>query len=233
MRRRFVPWALVLLAVIGYPVAAVSGGTPHFPKRSDCVDLATKDGEIEAVFGRFDRRADAAARLELVLGRGFKGSEVEGDGCGRMKVVPALAGRRSGTVRRGRGRACSRARRRRRGRRARAVPPLRDRVRPRHAREPAAATLARAARPGAACELRPRCAACRRRSLARALASRRLGRGEERQALCRAGVGDGRGACAASAVACAPCSAPGEARDRRVERPRRARARCSARVRCA
>ncbi len=95
MRRRFVPWALVLLAGIGYPVAAVSGGTPHFPKRSDCVDLATKDGEIEAVFGRYDRRADAAARLELVLGRGFKGSEVEGDGCGRMKVVlhgiPTLA----------------------------------------------------------------------------------------------------------------------------------------------
>jgi hypothetical protein len=76
-------------------VAAVSGSTPHFPKRSDCVDLATKDGEIEAVFGRFDKRADAAARLELVLGRGFKGSEVEGDGCGRMKVVlhgiPSLA----------------------------------------------------------------------------------------------------------------------------------------------
>jgi hypothetical protein len=95
MRRRLVPWALVLLAGIGYPVAAVSGGTPHFPKRSDCVDLVTKDGEIEAVFGRFDRRADAAARLELVLGRGFKGSVVEGDGCGRMKVVlhgiPSLA----------------------------------------------------------------------------------------------------------------------------------------------
>jgi len=86
---------LVLLAGIGYPVAAVGGGTPHFPKRSECVDLATKDGEIEAVFGRFDRRADAAARLELVLGRGFKGSVVEGDGCGRIKVVlhgiPSLA----------------------------------------------------------------------------------------------------------------------------------------------
>jgi hypothetical protein len=78
---------LVLLAGIGYPVVAVSGGTPHFPKRSDCVDLATKDGEIEAVFGRFDKRVDATARLELVLGRGFKGAEVEGDGCGRLKVV--------------------------------------------------------------------------------------------------------------------------------------------------
>jgi hypothetical protein len=86
---------LVLAAAIGYPVGIVSGGTPDFPKRSDCVDVATKDGEIEAVFGRFDMRADAVARLELVLGRGFKGSEIEGDGCGRMKVVlhgiPTLA----------------------------------------------------------------------------------------------------------------------------------------------
>lgn len=95
MSRRLAPWALVFAAGIGYPVGIVSGGTPHFPKRSDCVDVATKNGKIEAVFGRFDKRADAAARLELVLGRGFKGSEVEGDGCGRMKVVlpgiPTLA----------------------------------------------------------------------------------------------------------------------------------------------
>ncbi|MDP9223999.1 MAG: hypothetical protein M3P18_09100 [Actinomycetota bacterium] len=95
MSRRLAPWALVLVAGIGYPVGIVSGGTPHFPKRSDCVDLATKDGEIEAVFGRFDKRAEAAARLELVIGRGFKGSEIQGDGCGRIKVVlhgiPTLA----------------------------------------------------------------------------------------------------------------------------------------------
>jgi hypothetical protein len=78
---------LILAAGLAYPVGIVSGGRPHFPKRSDCVDLATKNGEIEAVFGRFDKRADAAARLGLVLGRGFTGSEIEGDGCGRMKVV--------------------------------------------------------------------------------------------------------------------------------------------------
>ena len=95
MSRRLAPWALVLAAGIGYPVGIVSGGTPHFPKRSDCVDLVTKNGEIEAVFGRFDKRADAATRLEFVLGRGFTGSQIEGDGCGRMKVVlhgiPTLA----------------------------------------------------------------------------------------------------------------------------------------------
>jgi hypothetical protein len=85
--RRLAPWALVLAAAIGYPVASLSGGTPNFPARSDCVDLATKDGDIEAVFGRFDTRAAAAAHLRVVLGRGFTGSEIEGDGCGRLKVV--------------------------------------------------------------------------------------------------------------------------------------------------
>jgi hypothetical protein len=93
--RRIAPWALVLAAAIGYPVGVISAGTPHFSERSDCVDLAKKDGEIDAVFGRFDRRADAEARLRVVLGRGFKGSEIEGDGCGRLKVVvhgiPSLA----------------------------------------------------------------------------------------------------------------------------------------------
>jgi hypothetical protein len=95
LSRRLAPLALVLAAAIGYPVATVSGGGPRFPKRSDCVHLATKDGAIEAVFGRFDRHADAAAKLKVVLERGFKGSEIERDGCGRLKVVvhgiPSLA----------------------------------------------------------------------------------------------------------------------------------------------
>jgi hypothetical protein len=54
--RRFLPIALVLAAAIAYPVGVVSGGAPQFPERSDCVHLATKDGEIDAVFGRFDKR---------------------------------------------------------------------------------------------------------------------------------------------------------------------------------
>jgi hypothetical protein len=81
------PYALVLAAAIGYPVAVIGAGTPHFPKRSDCVHRATENGDIEAVFGRFDRQADAAARLRQVLARGFTGSQIEGDGCGRLKVV--------------------------------------------------------------------------------------------------------------------------------------------------
>ena len=95
MSRRLLPIALVLAAAIAYPVGIVSGGAPHLPERSDCVDLATKDGEIDAVFGRFDKRSDAVARLRVVLGRGFTGSKIEGDGCGRLKIVvhgiPTLA----------------------------------------------------------------------------------------------------------------------------------------------
>ena len=87
MSRSRLPLALVLVAAIVYPVAVVSGGTPHFPKRSDCVDIATKDGDIEAVFGRFDRQTEAAARLRLVLARGFTGSQIEPDGCGLLKVA--------------------------------------------------------------------------------------------------------------------------------------------------
>jgi hypothetical protein len=93
--RRLLPILLVLAAAIAYPVGIVSGGAPHFPQRSDCVHLATKDGEIDAVFGRFDKRSDAVARLRVVLGRGFTGSKIEGDGCGRLKIVvhgiPTLA----------------------------------------------------------------------------------------------------------------------------------------------
>jgi hypothetical protein len=93
--RPLLPIALVLAAAIAYPVGIVSGGAPHFPERSDCVNLATRDGQIDAVFGRFDKRSDAVAKLRVVLGRGFTGSKVEGDGCGRLKVVvhgiPTLA----------------------------------------------------------------------------------------------------------------------------------------------
>jgi len=85
--RRLLPILLVLAAAIAYPVGIVSGGAPHFPQRSDCVHLSTKDGEIDAVFGRFDKRSDAVARLRVVLGRGFTGSKIEGDGCGRLKIV--------------------------------------------------------------------------------------------------------------------------------------------------
>jgi hypothetical protein len=87
MIRLLAPSALVVVVAIGYPVAVLGNRAPHLPKRADCVHRATKDGDIEAVFGRFDRRADAAAMLRRALKAGFKGSQIEGDACGRLKVA--------------------------------------------------------------------------------------------------------------------------------------------------
>ncbi|TMK74561.1 MAG: hypothetical protein E6G45_14675 [Actinobacteria bacterium] len=95
LRKRFLPWALVAVAALVYPAAMLTGGLPRFPSRGECVHPAKADGNLEAVFGRFDRRADAERTLQRVLGVGFKGSAIEPDGCGRLKVdvhgVPSLA----------------------------------------------------------------------------------------------------------------------------------------------
>ena len=95
MTTRLLPWAVVVLAALVYPAAVLTGGSPRFPSRADCVHPAKVGRSIEAVFGRFDRRVDAEARLRRVLGVGFTGSRIEADGCGRLKVdvhgVPSVA----------------------------------------------------------------------------------------------------------------------------------------------
>jgi len=95
MRRRFLPWAILVIAALAYPLAVLATGAPRFPSRAECVHAATTDGSIDAVFGRFRARAAAEAELRHVLSLGFNGSEVENDGCGLLKVVvhgiPTLA----------------------------------------------------------------------------------------------------------------------------------------------
>ena len=95
MRSRAGAWALIAIAALAYPLAVLAGGGPHFPARSDCVHPAKTDGDIEAVFGRFRNPDTAAAALGRVMKLGFKGSVVEPDGCGYLKVdvkgVPTLA----------------------------------------------------------------------------------------------------------------------------------------------
>jgi hypothetical protein len=99
MRRRFLPWAILAAAALVYPLAVLATGVPRFPSRAECVHPATTDGSIDAVFGRFSTRAAAESELRRVLALGFKGSEVEGDGCGLLKVVvhgiPTLAAGRA------------------------------------------------------------------------------------------------------------------------------------------
>jgi hypothetical protein len=76
----------VAAAALGYPLGVLASGSPRFPARSECVQIAKADGDLEVVFGRFASGTDAQARLEQVLKSGFRGSQVEPDGCGLLKV---------------------------------------------------------------------------------------------------------------------------------------------------
>jgi hypothetical protein len=77
---------IVLGAALLYPVAIIAGGRPRFPSPAECVHPARSEGQLEAVFGRFERRVDAEALLRRVVGVGFKGTRLEPDGCGLLKV---------------------------------------------------------------------------------------------------------------------------------------------------
>ena len=85
--RRAAPWAAVVVAGIAYPLVVLAGGGAHFPTRSDCVHLARHDGDLEVVFGRLESPTDASTLLTRVLSAGFKGSQIEPDGCGLLKVT--------------------------------------------------------------------------------------------------------------------------------------------------
>jgi len=88
MRRLLVvPAVLVVVVGLVYPLAVVAGGAPSFPSRSDCVHLARADGDLEVVFGYFDSVAQAQPVLDKVLAVGFKGSQIEPNACGQVKVA--------------------------------------------------------------------------------------------------------------------------------------------------
>lgn len=92
--RRIAPWVIVVAVGIAYPLVAVAGGTPLFPSRGDCVRPATEDGDIDAVFGYFDSEREAVALRDRALEVGFLGTEIQWNGCGRVRVavggVPTL-----------------------------------------------------------------------------------------------------------------------------------------------
>jgi hypothetical protein len=85
-RRRWLPLVFVVVAALAYACAALATGAPRFPSPRECVRTATRDGDLEAVFGRFTGVGDAQALLQRVVKAGFVGSAVEPDGCGRWKV---------------------------------------------------------------------------------------------------------------------------------------------------
>lgn len=85
--RLLAPWLLVVVAALAYPLALPATGTTRFPTLAECVHVAKTDGDLEVVFGRFDSLAEATDLLSRVLHVGFKGSQIEPDGCGRFKVA--------------------------------------------------------------------------------------------------------------------------------------------------
>jgi hypothetical protein len=87
VNRRFVPWVVVLVVALAYPLAVLAGGGASFPTAAECVHPAHADGDLEVVFARVGSPTEAAALLNHVVAAGFKGSQVEADGCGRWKVA--------------------------------------------------------------------------------------------------------------------------------------------------
>jgi hypothetical protein len=86
-RRSALPVALVSVVALAYPLGVVAGGAPSFPSRADCIHRATADGDLEVVFGYSDSEAQAQALLTRVLAVGFKGSQIERNACGQVKVA--------------------------------------------------------------------------------------------------------------------------------------------------
>lgn len=86
--RRAGLWVAVCALVALYPayVLATQGG-PTFPSRTACVNPATADGDIVAVFGYFDSERDAVVLRDRALEVGFTGTELAWDGCGRVRVA--------------------------------------------------------------------------------------------------------------------------------------------------
>ena len=85
--RRLAPWAITAFAALAYPVAVLAfSGAPDFPSRDDCSPRPTGEGELEVVFGYRESELEALGLQKEVLTLGFTGTEVERDGCGRVRV---------------------------------------------------------------------------------------------------------------------------------------------------
>jgi hypothetical protein len=84
---RILPWGILLVPAIAYPVAAAADGGTRFPHRAECVHPAKSERNLEAVFGRFSSRTKAAPVLRHALEVGFEGIRIEPDGCGLLKVA--------------------------------------------------------------------------------------------------------------------------------------------------
>ena len=85
--RRLAPWAILVAVAVAYPLSVLAGGVPRFPSRDECVRPATEDGDIVAVFGYFDSEREAVLLRDRARGAGFQGTEIQGNGCGSVRVA--------------------------------------------------------------------------------------------------------------------------------------------------
>lgn len=79
--------AVVMVPVLSYPLATITGGAPRFPSRTECARPAhPNDENMEVVYGRLASPLAARELRERVVGLGFVGTEVGVDACGLWKV---------------------------------------------------------------------------------------------------------------------------------------------------
>jgi hypothetical protein len=86
--KRLAPWLVLAALALAYPALVLATeGAPDFPTRDECVVPATRDGDIDAVFGYFDSELEAAEVRDRALEVGFIGTEYAWNGCGRLRVA--------------------------------------------------------------------------------------------------------------------------------------------------
>lgn len=83
---RLAPWLVLLALALVYPLAVLATGAPSFPSRTECVQPAHEDGDIEAVFGYYDSVQEASDVRDRALAVGFQGAEVQENACGLVQV---------------------------------------------------------------------------------------------------------------------------------------------------
>ena len=103
LRRSRGAWAIVLAAALVYPASALvgyrgqtlPGGFPSFPSSADCVRAPVPGERVRVVVGYADSYPEANNMRRRAVSAGLEGTDVEQDGCGRLRVsvddVPTTA----------------------------------------------------------------------------------------------------------------------------------------------
>ncbi|MEX2049122.1 MAG: hypothetical protein WEB90_06055 [Gemmatimonadota bacterium] len=103
--RTALPWALLFIAVLGYPASMLAGtsafrlpgGFPSFPSPTECTQPPVEGEKVRVVFG-YERTYAEANVLRRRVATVSQEAEIAQDGCGRLRVfvddLPSPVGRR-------------------------------------------------------------------------------------------------------------------------------------------